>query len=420
MPIRSKAAQSTEAKILLLCAQTELCHAARNTLIELLQTDVDYSKLIQLAEYHGIYTFLHQHLVRHGANLIPPAVLVRLRQSARIKARHNFFLAAELLRIKTLFDERNIRYLSFKGPCLAIQAYRSLSQRVFLDLDLIVSPDDVPKAIDVLSTGGYSQEPQRNPPMSTELMRSQLFRRFSNEQSFAIRQGQREDPAFVVDLHWNIAEHSVMHILPETLHQFATEVDIFGRLVPTLQVELALVLLCAHGTKHHWELLKWLVDIYELLRSHPSLDWNTVYSLSKKYGASNKVDLALWLCAKELGNDANVPQEALSRVAANERLLNLAARTVTSWFDSGSSLKDFRHYLQYHASTSVSPIQAAQFLLQEICCPTLPTYLRCPLPEKIFFLYFLIHPAFLVADFLVDNLIKSAEPERSGAIGHAH
>jgi hypothetical protein len=420
MATRAKAAQSGEAKILLLCAQTKLCETSRNELVELLRTDIDFNKLLQLAEYHGIYTFLHQHLLQHGGNLIPRRIVETLRNSARLKARHNFLLAAELLRIKDRLEQESIGYFSIKGPCLAMQAYGSLSQRVFLDLDLIVSPDEVPAAIKVIGACGYSQEPRRDPPMSHELMSSKLFRKFSHEQAFALRQGRREDPSFVLDLHWGIAEHSVMQILPETLKQFVTDIEVCGQSVPTLQAELALVTLCAHGTKHQWEYLKWLVDISELLRSHPSIDWETVYQLCEKHGITKKMDLALWLCAKSLGAGERIPPEILSRVAGSETLLKLAGMTVDSWFDPNCRRKDLRHYLQYQSATFNSPVQTTRFLLRELCYPTLPTYLRCPLPPQLFFLYFLIHPALLAGDFLVDNLIKPVETKQSGAIGHAH
>jgi hypothetical protein len=228
------------------------------------------------------------------------------------------------------------------------------------------------------------------------------------------RQGRREDPSFVLDLHWGVAEHS------ETLTQLATEIEVCGQSIPTLQAELALVTLCAHGTKHQWEYLKWLVDISELIRSHPSIDWNTVYQLCEKHSITKKMDLTLWLCATELGAAERIPPAILSRVAASDRLTKLAGMTVDSWFDPNRRRKDFRHYLQYQSSTFDSLIQAMRFLSRELCYPTLPTYLRCPLPRQLFFLYFLIHPALLAGDFFVDNFIKPVEAKPSGAIGHAH
>jgi len=420
MLIRAKAAQSTEAKILLLCAQTTLCQTSRNSLSELLQLHVDWNALLRLAEHHGLYTFLYQHLQAQGGNLIPQRIMTNLRQSARLKARHNFLLASELLRVKSLFDARNIKYFSFKGPCLAVQAYRSLSQRVFLDLDLIVSPENMPQAQRALTAAGYSQEPRREPPLSQEFMDSALFRKLSHEQAFARRENLREEPSFVVDLHWGSAEHSVMRISSDLLQEFAIEVDVCGQLIPTLKPELSMVLLCAHGTKHQWEQIKWLVDIAELLRSNPCLDWHTVYKIARNFGASKKLDLALALCARELGTTDLIPAAIANRVKSDVTLLKLAELTVDSWFDSSCRLKDFRHYLLYHASTFDSAWHAAKFLLHEISHPTLPTYLRCPLPEKLFPLYFLIHPAVLCGDFIRDNLPESMNRKRTGAIGHAH
>ena len=71
-----------------------------------------------------------------------------------------------------------------------------------------------------------------------------------------------------------------------------------------------LLFLCCHGTKHNWGALSWLVDVAELVRGQPSLDWDAVLRWSRVLGRRRPVQLGLHLAHQLL--EAPVPSEVLA------------------------------------------------------------------------------------------------------------
>ena len=61
----------------------------------------------------------------------------------------------ELIRIIELFKEKNIRVLSLKGPPLAEIIYNDISLRTSVDLDFLVSVNDINTVEKLLSREGY-------------------------------------------------------------------------------------------------------------------------------------------------------------------------------------------------------------------------------------------------------------------------
>src|SRR5262249_41288467 len=84
-----------------------------------------------------------------------------------------------------------------------------------------------------------------------------------------------------------------------------------------------LLLLCVHGGKHRWDELKWIVDIAELLRARPDLDWRAVAGKAPRAGAWGMLAVALLLANEML--DAPLPSSVLDAVRATPRSVPLAA-----------------------------------------------------------------------------------------------
>ena len=72
-------------------------------------------------------------------------------------------------------------------------------------------------------------------------------------------------------------------------------VNLEGRAVRSLDMEELLFLLSLHGTKHQWVRLSWLVDITEIIRSTPELDWVRVWTLAEESRTERFLIIGLWL-----------------------------------------------------------------------------------------------------------------------------
>ena len=73
---------------------------------------------------------------------------------------------------------------------------------------------------------------------------------------------------------------------------------ILGQPVPTLSLELLFLVLSAHGTKHQWQKLSWLVDLNELMLAHPELDFGRVYGCPRPSTWQLNSDLTIMLCRR--------------------------------------------------------------------------------------------------------------------------
>jgi hypothetical protein len=113
----------------------------------------------------------------------------------------------------------------------------------------------------------------------------------------------------------------------ERVHVGATEVS-------TLGPEDTLLYLCLRGTRHGWVALGWLVDLAELVRGQPRLDWDEVVLWSRRPGCRRSVQLGLHLAHRLL--DAPVPDDVLGVGARDPRVSSLVGR-VESAFRLGPS-----------------------------------------------------------------------------------
>lgn len=377
---------------------------------------VDWTQLLDLAKRHGTYPLLHKHLSKMAAGVVPASVINELQGMVRVKAKHNFLLAAELIKVMHLFRARGIEFYAFKGPTLALLAYGDPAARVFLDLDIFVPEDKVPEAQMALLEAGYTPEPALDPPLPIELIQSRLFRRLEHEQSFARRESGRAEPSFVIDIHWQFVEPSVMKLEPETVEQHERIATILGQPVKTISMELLFLVLCAHGTKHQWQKLSWLVDINELMVRHPDINFEQIYSMAGNFGLKAKLDLTIMLCRKAFPEaPLKLPEWLNDRVdRAAFRFRELLDLTVRCWGDP-SEVRNLRTYWLYQCSTFDRPWHAIAFFVQAFCSPNTPTYRVFPLPNWAFSAYYLIQPFILVWEFMRARLSPAGEAEAGSA-----
>ncbi|MFL5540362.1 MAG: nucleotidyltransferase family protein, partial [Longimicrobiaceae bacterium] len=143
--------RDTEHALLLACARLSLSpdEAAR---VRRMASAVDWPATLALARRHRLVPFLHRHLKDAP---LPPAAARELRALQREGVHRGLRMAAVLRRLVDALATAGIEALAYKGPALAMQAYGELGMRSFVDLDLLVRPDDVPGAIAALWVEGY-------------------------------------------------------------------------------------------------------------------------------------------------------------------------------------------------------------------------------------------------------------------------
>ncbi|MBW6499742.1 MAG: nucleotidyltransferase family protein, partial [Bacteroidales bacterium] len=153
-----------------------------------------------------------------------------------------------------------IAFIPLKGFVLSQKIYGDPSFRFTGDVDLLLEPADIEKALSVLEKLGFV--PSLFPWPSGEKQKQRLIG-FRNQ--FAL-----ENPAtgLDVELHWRLFYYPILpsgetdRIVKENLSTIAFQ----GRTFQVLNPELDLLFLLIHGGMHGWRRLKWLVDVHEIAR----------------------------------------------------------------------------------------------------------------------------------------------------------
>ena len=316
-----------ELELLLLCARVRLDEAHARRIDELLGQAVDWNGLILLARRHGIASLLHRTLAGLNTCRVPVEIMGRLRSVANAFRFHNVLFVRELLTAVQAIEAAGIPVAPYKGPALAASLYGDFALREMTDIDLLVKPRDAIRARRALSALGYTASRQ----VSKWLEPAWVF--FHCEFAFGSRSG------IPVELNWRVATR--YWCLPEVPARAWTRMrplTLGGVELKMFCPEDLLLILCLHGSKHKWDTLKWVVDIAELLRVHPELDWRAATIAARASGTERMLALGLVLAHELL--DAHLPAELAEALGAKPSIADLAAEVCENLHDAHAKPAD--------------------------------------------------------------------------------
>ncbi len=280
-------------------------------------------RLLEMAAAHAMRPLLYRFLERNKLSSATK-VYSTLRDFTRQNLRENMRMTGELILLLRLFAGRGINAIPYKGPTLAALAYGDLGLREFGDLDLLIAGRDFAKAQELLIERGYRPEA----PLSAK--EAAAFVEACNVMAF-----WHAGKEISVELHWELSP-KYLPFSPdlERLRERMVPSYPGGHTVMTLSPEDLLVYLCAHGAKHVWEKLIWVVDVAGLIRERSNLDWDRIYDLSVEQRCERVLFLGLRLARDVIG--VSSPPEIEKLVEGDGESGRLAAIVTERLFsDSG-------------------------------------------------------------------------------------
>lgn len=377
--------------------------AAGETGMDVAASGIDPARLLELAERQRMIPLLHRSLRdsppsmvdgengngdSHGGNggngelqLIPE---LRARNAAEVH--RALRLAGEARRLLDALARAGVEALVYKGPALAVQAYGDLSLRSFIDLDLLVRPDDIPRSIEILTGAGYDAALEMSPAQE------RWFRRVDGDYQLVHRQ-----TGTLVELHARVSSLRFgMPIDTDALIRRARSVPVGGGQVRTLGDDDLLFVLFVHGAKHRWKRLEWLAAVAALLRAGRG-DAAAVLSHAAELHARRTVLLGLHL-AHTLVN-APVHPDLLREIAADGGIAALAAEAVERMFgaepeDGGG---ETRANLRFNLRLRDGVADRARYVARWLLGPGPEDWKWKPLPDALFPLYRVLRPVRLLA-----------------------
>lgn len=355
---------------------------------------VDWGWFHRAAKGHGVLPLAYRRLVAAGID--PPG----MGDTAAAIARTNLRLTAELAAIARDFSQAGIPLLAWKGPTLALQLWGDLGHRQFRDLDLLVHPQGIGPAVALLEGRGYALATPVTGARGRGLLRRDC-------EAVFIRHGTADR----VELHWAfVPPWAVFGLGTAEAWSRRQAVPLGGEEIWSLAPEDLFLSLAAHGTRHAWERLGWIVDVGQLAAS-PELDWEMLLARARALHAERMTLLAASLAHRLLS--ARMPSVLARRQAGHPSL-----PTLTDWVAS-------RLFVDEPGHLRPGPRRALQLLARERLRDRMRMVLRSalavgegdwealPLPDRCYPLYFLIRPLRLAWRFGA-GFIRTLGHERGG------
>jgi hypothetical protein len=332
----------------------------------------DWSRIFDLAAYHGLLPLLSLHLEAHCADLLSADFLDRVHSRFAANAQHNLRLTQELFRALDLLSANGITAVPYKGPALGLAAFGGLSLRESSDLDILLRRADVLPAKECLRALSYAPDYNLTPVQEGALLRNDC------EYVLVGKDG------VCLELHWDIAPRFLGLPFPaERIWPKLVPLQMAGRTVLSLSPEHLLWALCIHASKHVWSRICWIADIAELIRANPEMNWEEVVGEARNVDGERVLRLSLYL-AQLLSNGcdhvgASAPENA------DHDLPKLAAHIVENFWRGEAPEAMAMHKVIVRAQKHWR--KRALYIWRAAVTPTLAEYSAIRFPEGMQWLY---------------------------------
>jgi len=360
----------------------------------------DWRTFAETCDFHQVIPYIYCRLQGLTKTAVPAGLLEHLRTRFHQVCSRNYWLAKKRVDLTSRLQNEGVPALAHKGPSLAMTVYGGLSCRQYQDLDLVIRKEHQVKAVHLMTGWGFQIAPTPAlPRVRPHLGRPEDPRNVERAQEIEFC---APDSTYYVDLHWQLGDLFWRPLNPdvEKLWERAERQDLPQGSVSTLCREDLFLALCAHGNRHRWICLKWLLDIAELLRQAGTLDWSRIEEMVRiRPGAGASASVAVILAHDLL--EAPVPDEAGRILPATSRTLALAAAVREELLSKGQASEDEHATLlalearltarmKYHAARIISYPGG---LFREVIVQVSPKdRALISLPNRLQFLYHVIRP----------------------------
>lgn len=354
--------------LLACCACDQKVEQVQNSL----RREVEWERLARLADRHGVLPQVYSTLAQ--AEGVSSVALSSLRPMYERSVHQALWLTRELLRIIQRFDSHCIRATPYKGPALAQILYGNVTLRQFADLDILVSPDDLPKVRACLAELGY----EASFKLSQAEERAYLDAGYECVFDF----GEHRN---LLEIQWRILPHFyAVDFNIECFFEQAVPVELCGHAVRTLCPEDLMLVLCVHAAKHGWTQLSWIREIGELSKS-PQLNWSAILNEAERLGICRILAVSLALANYQLG--AEMP-EAVQEYAQRDDEVEVIVRRVLPLLSQEENF-DLESVFYFRLMTDARERwqDRARFLWRLAVTPGVGEWSVIGLPEPLFPLY---------------------------------
>jgi len=319
-----------EAALLITCLRELPCE---------IPEDMDWEVLLGVAEANGVLLLVHQQLLAFGADM--PGFFLDAVRETRSAAES---LGQELEALLQEFTEHGIEALPLKGPALGLALYGDAAMRQSTDIDVLVRREDFPRAEALLLRRGFAGLGEA----------SEHDRRFLRGE-------------LLVELHFELATPRFFPFDIDDIWSRSRRADFHGQPARAMSNTDLALFLCAHGLKHGFSRLIWILDVARALRGWQPRDYQELVRQAQRQ------NLEPWLLigcevVREMFPQllpAALDEAIATSPAALERARHAAARLFSE--DHEIVINDYR---RFYLQAEPNPIRRWRYRLRYIA----PTY----------------------------------------------
>ncbi len=332
-------------------------------------------------------------------DLLGEELTSRMLELNRLEIAQNLVLEGELQHVLHAFNEAQIAVILFKGPSLAYTVYPKTYLRTYYDIDMLIRPDDLPRANELLLQMGYTfyEEYRANATNSKRTGFNYIL--------------ARPDSWLEVPIELHTAPHPSeigTDFEVESLWLKAQKIEVLGESTLTMHPVDHLLYLCWHYRFHGFTRLLWLYDLVVMLRAMGrtmerdmgraidlELDWNELVRAARQQHLATTLYYCLSWC-RDLFEVA-IPAEVFTQLRPPWACRLLVERIAmpntleTLVSKRGQSRRIIAHRAMVDSTLGL--IKAGIQALFPSPASMGRRYMgNSRLPLKFYFLYYFIHP----------------------------
>jgi hypothetical protein len=404
LPLDVRPHDDREVELLIHCARASLEPERAERTRALATAELNWDRLLKLAQRNGLAPVLYHHLGRICATSVPARPLEVLRDHFQKNTALSLLRTGELVRLLGSLNDHGIQAIPYKGPTLAVTLYGHLALRQFCDLDILVRKSDVWNASALIEAQGFDPHfriPETKRAAFVRLGYVQLFRRDAGRT--------------LVELHWGIAPR--FFAVPfdmDAVWRRLEPMSLQGATVWTPCPEDLLLMLCVHGAKDHWEKLEWVASLAEMLRREGDVDWERVWLRSREMHCQALLAFGL-LLAHGL-YDVPLPRQAAA-LCRTRRLRALAGDVVQRFWADDVPPRTFARQVAFHLRLKDTYADRVRHCVRLALTTTPVDWSTMRLPGPLSFAYALFRAIRLTRKYGVDH--GRAAARRSAERDHA-
>jgi hypothetical protein len=345
--------------------------------------NLDWDVFVQLCLKHRLVS----HILNHAeflAENIPVPVYEKLIEHRLEHSKLSLNYTVHAIRIHQKFKENNLQHLFFKGPLLSLELYKDIGYRNFGDIDILVKREDAEQAREIIEDLDFKCI---YPKIKLTKKQQKANYTISHHYHF-VHPKQRID----VELHWNITNPvSYYGKASSEIISNKNELDVSTYKLPYISVTDNLVYQAAHGSVHQFYRLFWLKDFSVLIDKTKLEIIERAWQLSKKLKLERSFQLACVLSHLIYGS--KLPAINFSD-NVGKNLLWIPIKSIEKTELKQKGIVGKFKYVLYRLR--LKPSFKYYFDVIYRLRTHLSDWELIRIPDKLFFLYFLLRPFLLL------------------------